>query len=327
MGAYIAVFPNARLKFFTLAWFMNTTYRLPAWVYLGFWFAGQIYAIRFSTADTRHIALWAHVGGFATGALIAFIFSKIGLAATYRDDSLSQAKINAEPSNRTPDTYAIQRRWLIGQLVIGGLAIAAFAMVIVVATAYREANFLKFRAAAKAGDATGMEDFADTLLVRNGPKRLSEAVALYESATTGGDRSASRKLSHILWEGKIGELDASEFIDRDRAVRLDFEAANNGDTESTLDLAFKVYDDPEHFGQYLNFAFESLLALADAKPDPSLGRSIREIGQAQLMVALSYVHGVVVGKDRQKAIYWAKQARGNGFRNAEDLILKELKES
>ncbi len=71
MGAYFVLFPSARV----LTWFFFIFFiRLPAWIFLGFWFltqflAGASTAIA-SSQTGGGIAVWAHVGGFAAGILL-----------------------------------------------------------------------------------------------------------------------------------------------------------------------------------------------------------------------------------------------------------------
>jgi membrane associated rhomboid family serine protease len=69
MGAYIMLFPKAKVH--TLLGYYMTT--LPAFVMLGFWFALQLFfgTSSFFGGDGSGIAYWAHIGGFATGALFA----------------------------------------------------------------------------------------------------------------------------------------------------------------------------------------------------------------------------------------------------------------
>jgi len=74
MGAYLILYPRARvltlvplIVFFTFWW-------LPAWVFLGYWFVLQFLSgTATSIADTSQsggIAFWAHVGGFVSGIVL-----------------------------------------------------------------------------------------------------------------------------------------------------------------------------------------------------------------------------------------------------------------
>jgi len=75
MGAYLILYPRARVLtlvpliiFFTFWW-------LPAWIFLGYWFvleflSGTATSIAATTSSAGGIAFWAHVGGFLAGILL-----------------------------------------------------------------------------------------------------------------------------------------------------------------------------------------------------------------------------------------------------------------
>jgi membrane associated rhomboid family serine protease len=77
LGAYIHLFPHARITtvvFIVIFW---TLTELPAVVVLGFWFVMQLYNTLISTAatlggaaETGGVAFGAHVGGFVAGWLL-----------------------------------------------------------------------------------------------------------------------------------------------------------------------------------------------------------------------------------------------------------------
>lgn len=73
MGAYFFLYPTARVQ--TLVFFIFiTTVRIPAWVFLGIWFVLQLFEGAYGTA--QGVAVWAHVGGFLFGMLVAWIVRK-----------------------------------------------------------------------------------------------------------------------------------------------------------------------------------------------------------------------------------------------------------
>lgn len=74
MGGYIVLFPKARV--YTLVWlgFFVTSFALPAWLMLGYWIALQVFG-SLGGAETG-VAFWAHVGGFAAGALLIKVFMR-----------------------------------------------------------------------------------------------------------------------------------------------------------------------------------------------------------------------------------------------------------
>ncbi len=80
LGAYIRLYPRARvttlIPVFILPWFIE----VPAYIFLGVWFVSQlssgvglIYLGR--AGDFGGIAWWAHIGGFIFGALMVGLFS------------------------------------------------------------------------------------------------------------------------------------------------------------------------------------------------------------------------------------------------------------
>ncbi len=70
MGAYMVMFPLARVRVF-YRFFMA---RLPAVVYLGFWFLLQL--LESMLPGYSGIAYWAHIGGFLAGVVVAPFFRK-----------------------------------------------------------------------------------------------------------------------------------------------------------------------------------------------------------------------------------------------------------
>ncbi|HEX2029804.1 MAG TPA: rhomboid family intramembrane serine protease [Actinomycetota bacterium] len=75
LGAYIVMFPHARILT-AIFFFFITVVELPALIVLGLWFALQFLSGvgTFSRGVEGGVAFFAHIGGFAFGALIALIF-------------------------------------------------------------------------------------------------------------------------------------------------------------------------------------------------------------------------------------------------------------
>jgi membrane associated rhomboid family serine protease len=74
MGAYMIKFPHSRIRTLAFILFFITTFDVPAWVMLLYWFAiqffsgvGSLGSAQFSQGGT---AFFAHVGGFVTGLLL-----------------------------------------------------------------------------------------------------------------------------------------------------------------------------------------------------------------------------------------------------------------
>ncbi len=76
LGAYLVLFPRARV--YTLVFFFFiTAIELPAVAVLGFWFVLQLFSgVGGLGADVNGggVAYWAHVGGFAFGAAVTWLF-------------------------------------------------------------------------------------------------------------------------------------------------------------------------------------------------------------------------------------------------------------
>ncbi|HXU36249.1 MAG TPA: rhomboid family intramembrane serine protease [Blastocatellia bacterium] len=76
LGAYLIMFPKNRVRNLVFLGFFFTTIELPAVVVLGFWIVLQIFSQY--TATYQHasggVAYMAHIGGFATGLVLCFLF-------------------------------------------------------------------------------------------------------------------------------------------------------------------------------------------------------------------------------------------------------------
>lgn len=77
MGAYILKFPQARILTLIPLGFFITTIRVPAILFLGFWFVQQaLYGVAGLNAQSNigmesgGVAYWAHAGGFVFGAIL-----------------------------------------------------------------------------------------------------------------------------------------------------------------------------------------------------------------------------------------------------------------
>lgn len=71
MGAYILLYPQARIRCLWIFIIFVQTIHLPAWLLLGIWFFAQ-----FLIPGDAGIAWMAHVGGFVAGALLLFVFRR-----------------------------------------------------------------------------------------------------------------------------------------------------------------------------------------------------------------------------------------------------------
>jgi membrane associated rhomboid family serine protease len=75
LGAYIVLFPHARVLTLIIFFFI-TVVEIPAGVVLAIWFVLQLFSgVGELGADVGGgVAYWAHVGGFAFGALVVWLF-------------------------------------------------------------------------------------------------------------------------------------------------------------------------------------------------------------------------------------------------------------
>ncbi len=70
MGAYILLYPRARIETLTLT-LVITVVSIPAVFFLGFWFILQLL---YTWLDiVGNVAYWAHIGGFAAGIALGWI--------------------------------------------------------------------------------------------------------------------------------------------------------------------------------------------------------------------------------------------------------------
>lgn len=87
LGAYLVMFPKAQIRtLLTLGYFGYIT-RVSALIVLGIWFVLQFFnglaSLTPNTAQTGGVAVWAHVGGFVFGALIALLFYRGSSQGSY----------------------------------------------------------------------------------------------------------------------------------------------------------------------------------------------------------------------------------------------------
>ena len=72
LGAYLILFPFAKIRTFIFLGFFWTIARIPAIVLLLFWIILQIWNSAFTTTSTT--AWFAHIGGFVAGVLLILPF-------------------------------------------------------------------------------------------------------------------------------------------------------------------------------------------------------------------------------------------------------------
>ncbi len=78
LGAYLVMFPTARVFTLVPLFYFIRLVEIPALIYLGFWFVSQLFNGLFALGVTTMmqaggVAWWAHIGGFVFGLAIAKI--------------------------------------------------------------------------------------------------------------------------------------------------------------------------------------------------------------------------------------------------------------
>ncbi|MBM4196789.1 MAG: rhomboid family intramembrane serine protease [Gammaproteobacteria bacterium] len=75
MGAYILLYPRVQVHMLVWLGFYVTTFAIPAFWMLGYWFVVQLLGGVGSLGATgAGVAFWAHVGGFIAGAILVLLF-------------------------------------------------------------------------------------------------------------------------------------------------------------------------------------------------------------------------------------------------------------
>jgi membrane associated rhomboid family serine protease len=86
MGAYLVLYPKARVLIpLIFGFFMRMTW-LPAWLMLGYWFLVQALSAAATPAATGGggVAFMAHIGGFVAGAALVKLFERRELVQAKR---------------------------------------------------------------------------------------------------------------------------------------------------------------------------------------------------------------------------------------------------
>lgn len=86
MGAYLVLYPHARVVTLVPLGFFLHMMRIPAWVMLGYWFLIQALSAAATPAQVGGggVAFWAHVGGFVAGLVLVKLFDRPDLVRAKR---------------------------------------------------------------------------------------------------------------------------------------------------------------------------------------------------------------------------------------------------
>src|SRR5438045_2515570 len=86
LGAYLVLYPRVRVNMLFIFIIIFRVIPVPAWLVLIWWFAWQLIAALPSLSQVNPdvsggVAVWAHVGGFITGAVLIKLFEKPAVVA------------------------------------------------------------------------------------------------------------------------------------------------------------------------------------------------------------------------------------------------------
>ena len=71
MGAYLLLYPKAKVDILVIFIVFFRIFPIPAWILLGLWFALQFFGGLSADPNTGGVAYWAHAGGFIAGVVLA----------------------------------------------------------------------------------------------------------------------------------------------------------------------------------------------------------------------------------------------------------------
>lgn len=85
LGAYLILFPRARVASLAPILFIFTLIELPAVIFLAFWFVSQLFSgfTSLEGATGGGVAWWAHIGGFVFGMLAVNLFAQRRVVRTW----------------------------------------------------------------------------------------------------------------------------------------------------------------------------------------------------------------------------------------------------
>jgi membrane associated rhomboid family serine protease len=92
LGAYVMLFPHAKVMTLIPIGFIPWFIRIPAYFYLGFWFVVQAFTGWVSLHGTHSqeaaesVAWFAHIGGFITGFVLVRLFQRSDYPPWHRDE-------------------------------------------------------------------------------------------------------------------------------------------------------------------------------------------------------------------------------------------------
>jgi membrane associated rhomboid family serine protease len=79
LGAYLVLFPHARVQTLLIIVILVRIVYLPAWIFIGLWFLLQVAGV--ILGGMAGVAVFAHIGGFLAGLLLV---GRLGRRAGWR---------------------------------------------------------------------------------------------------------------------------------------------------------------------------------------------------------------------------------------------------
>ncbi len=78
LGAYLVLYPRARIASLVPILFIFTIIEIPATIFLLFWFVSQLFSgwLAIGSSAGSGVAWWAHVGGFLFGVVAVVFFAQ-----------------------------------------------------------------------------------------------------------------------------------------------------------------------------------------------------------------------------------------------------------
>jgi membrane associated rhomboid family serine protease len=97
MGAYLVLYPHARVNMLFIFIIIFRVIPVPAWLVLLWWFIMQVITglpelMRLNPEVSGGVAVWAHVGGFVAGLLLVKLFTNPRLVAARREARLERRR-------------------------------------------------------------------------------------------------------------------------------------------------------------------------------------------------------------------------------------------
>ena len=114
MGAYLLLYPRARILTLIPIFFFFQFVELPAFIFLGYWLFLQLFSASLTPSNVGGVAFWAHIGGFISGLIFIKIFDAIPRTG------LSNGLHRYTGRQRTPRVQTISPQYLTEELDLYG---------------------------------------------------------------------------------------------------------------------------------------------------------------------------------------------------------------